>query len=252
MKKAIIIAAAALFCVTGTNVQAQKQIGGDKNIEFQFAPLGGSPISISGIRFRTFLDENSAFRVNLFIGSQTDKSVTSQEGELSIEDPTSPILYMYDRTFDLTIRPGYEIHFDGTDRLSPYVGAELDFGIGRMSTEQESWGANDIDNVGEPEQNVVWTQTDKDGFTRIGLNLLAGFDFYFSDSIYLGAEMGFGFSNTSMSDSTVEFSDVAAWSLAETGGGDATLEAPDAIVNGSTFNVGPTVNGLIRLGFLIN
>ena len=250
MKKAIILAAAALFCVTGIDVQAQKQIGGDKNIEFQFAPLGGSPISISGIRFRTFLDENSAFRVNLFVGSQTDKSVTAQEGAESTEDPTSPILYMYDRTFDLTIRPGYEIHFDGTDRLSPYVGAELDFGIGRMSTEQESWGANDIDNVDELEQNVVWSQTDKDGFTRIGLNLLAGFDFYFSDSIYLGAEMGFGFSNKSMSDTTIEVSDATAYNLANFNEADADL--PSAVINGSVFNVGPTVNGLIRLGFLIN
>lgn len=252
MKKAIILAAAALFCVTGIDVQAQKQIGGDKNIEFQFAPLGGNPISISGIRFRTFLDESSAFRVNFFVGSSTDKTVTSQEGDLSIEDPTSPALYMYDRTFDLTIRPGYEIHFDGTDRLSPYIGAEIDFGIGRMSTEQEFWSPNDIDNVFELDKNVVWTQTDKDGFTRIGLNLLAGFDFYFADNIYLGAEMGFGFSSTSMADSTVEFSDNAAWSLQASGGTDAELDPPAAIENGSSFNVGPTVNGLIRLGFLIN
>ncbi len=250
MKKAIILAAAALFCVTGIDVQAQKQIGGDKNIEFQFAPLGGNPISISGIRFRTFLDESSAFRVNLFVGSQTDKTVLFQEGEISAEDPTSPILYSYDRMFDLTIRPGYEIHFDGTDRLSPYVGAELDFGIGRMSVEDESWGPNDVDNVVEPEQYVVWTETAKDGFTRFGLNLLAGFDFYFADNLYLGAEMGFGFSNTSMSDSTIEVSDQTAYNLAN--GNDAEEDLPAAVVNGSTFNVGPTVNGLIRLGFLIN
>lgn len=250
MKKAIILAAAALFCVTGIDVQAQKQIGGDKNLEFQFAPLGGNPISISGIRFRTFLDESSAFRVNFFVGSSTDKTVSFQEGELSFEDPTSPILYSYDRSFDLTIRPGYEIHFDGTDRLSPYVGAELDFGIGRTSTEDEAWGPNDVDNIGQDDKNVVWTTTNKDGFTRFGLNLLAGFDFYFADNLYLGAEMGFGFSNTSMADSTVETSDLTAYNLVNTGDPEADL--PAAIVNGSTFNVGPTVNGLIRLGFLIN
>ena len=198
MKKAMFLFAAALIGVT--SVQAQKQIGGDKNIELQFAPLGGSPISVSGIRFRTFLDESSAFRVNLFVGSTTDKSVLAQEGDFSIENPVSPILYQTDKTFDFSIRPGYEIHFDGTDRLSPYVGAEIEFALGNTSSEVENWGTNDVDNAGEPEQYVVWTETAKDKYTRIGVNLVTGFDFYFADNVYLGAEMGFGFSRTNMGD----------------------------------------------------
>ena len=198
MKKAMFLFAAALIGVT--SVQAQKQIGGDKNIELQFAPLGGSPISVSGISFRTLLDESSAFRVNLFVGSTTDKSVLAQEGDFSIENPVSPILYQTDKTFDFSIRPGYEIHFDGTDRLSPYVGAEIEFALGNTSSEVENWGTNDVDNAGEPEQYVVWTETAKDKYTRIGVNLVTGFDFYFADNVYLGAEMGFGFSRTNMGD----------------------------------------------------
>lgn len=242
-----MIVAAALLTVG--SVSAQKQTGGENNLEVNFTPLGGSPISINGLRFRKFTSESSAVRVNVFIGSSSDKTVKAQEGELNPEDPTSPVLYMWDRSFDLTIRPGYEIHFDGTDRLSPYVGAELDFGIGSTSTEEEFW-SSDSPTEFDPEDNVVWSGTDKDGYVRIGLNLLAGFDFYFADNIYLGGELGFGFANTSMRDSEFETDNQQAWSVFATGDDDSDL--PDPIENGSTFNVGPTVNGAIRLGFLFN
>lgn len=240
---------AALLCLASADVFAQKQIGGDKNLEFQFAPLGGNPIGINGIRFRMFNSETSAIRVNLFVGSSTMEDVVSQEGELNMEDPTSPELRSWDRTFDFSIRPGYEIHFDGTDRLSPYVGAEIDFGMGNTSTETENWSLDQLDDTSLG-KNVVWTDTDKNSYTRFGLNLLAGFDFYFADNLYLGAEMGFGFSSTNYGDDVFEVSNQAAWSIMATNTVDADL--PDPIVNGSEFNLGPNVNGRIRLGFLIN
>lgn len=256
MKKVAFFIAAALLCLAGTNeVQAQKQIGGDKNIEFQFSPLGGNPIGINGIRLRLFNSESSAIRINVFVGSSTDKTVNTEEGALSEEEPVSPILYDYDRMFDLTIRPGYEIHFDGTDRLSPYVGAEVDFGIGNVSTESESWSANDDDNFGELEQYVTWSQTRTQRYTRFGLNLVAGFDFYFADNVYLGAEMGFGFSNTSWADEELETTDDVAYNLANFNEPAADLPAPgagDLADQSRSFNVGPTVNGQVRLGFLIN
>jgi len=242
-----MIVAAALLTVG--SVSAQKQTGGENNLEVNFTPLGGSPISINGLRFRKFTSENSAVRVNVFVGSSSDKTVKAQEGELSAEDPTSPVLYMWDRSFDLTIRPGYEIHFDGTDRLSPYVGAEIDFGIGSTSNEEEYWSFDSASSV-DLSDNVQWSATNKDGYVRFGLNLLAGFDFYFADNIYLGGELGFGFANTSMRDSEVETDNQQAYGLLFAGDVDADL--PDPVENGSTFNVGPTVNGAIRLGFLFN
>lgn len=247
MKKAIMIVAAALLMVSG--VQAQKQTGGEHNLELNFTPLGGTPFAINGLRYRQFTSENSALRVNVFVGSSSDKTVKAQEGELSSEDPTSPVLYMWDRSFDLTIRPGYEMHFDGTDRLSPYVGAEVDFGIGSMSMEEEFWSPDDP-TATSLSDNVQWSETQKDGYVRFGLNLLAGFDFYFADNVYVGGELGFGFSNMSMRDSEVEATNQQAWGLLRVGDEDADL--PDPVENGSTFSVGPTVNGAIRCGFLFN
>lgn len=241
-----MIVAAALLTVG--SVSAQKQTGGENNLEVNFTPLGGSPISLNALRYRKFTSENSAVRVSLFVGSSSDKTVTDQEGGLSAENPTSPALYMWDRSFDLTIRPGYEMHFDGTDRLSPYIGAEIDFGIGSTSTEEEFWSPDSATAV-ELSDNVQWSKTEKDGFVRFGINLLAGFDFYFADNIYLGGELGFGFANTSMRDTEIETDNQQAWGLTV---GDIDADLPDPIENGSTFNVGPNVNGAIRLGFLFN
>lgn len=247
MKKAIFLFAATLMFVSG--VTAQKQIGGDKNVEMNFSPLGGNPISINGIKIRMFNSENSAIRLSLFVGSSSDKTVLAQEGEISSENPTSPILYQTDKTFDFSIRPGYEIHFDGTDRLSPYVGAELLFGMGTTSSEKENWNNNDFNNDGEID-GETWTTTNKDSFTNFGLNALFGFDWYFSDNVYLGAEMGFGFTSTSYGDSKMEISDVGIYN--QTNGLDPDTDPPAATVNGSGFQLGPNVNGAIRLGVLIN
>ena len=58
------------------------------------------------------------------------------------------------------IAPGYEKHFDaGGDRLSPYVGFEIGYGVTSSSMEQEFWSADDENQVGDQDQYIVWTQT---------------------------------------------------------------------------------------------
>ena len=53
MKKSILFLALALL-MSIDYATAQKQVGSDKNVEFTFAPLGGNPIGIQGIRLRSF------------------------------------------------------------------------------------------------------------------------------------------------------------------------------------------------------
>jgi opacity protein-like surface antigen len=231
MKKAILFVACALMTMTGAF--AQKQSGGEKNLEVAFAPLGGNPVSISGIRFRTFNSEASAIRVGLFLGGTTDKTVTMQAEESG--DPDQPELYTTDRSMSISIRPGYEKHFAGTDRLSPYVGAELAITLNNMSTEEEMWTVINSDG-----DTGVATTTTKDGSTTFGVNLLAGTDFYFADNIYLGAEMGFGFQSTSNKDTEVEVEGID------------DAENPDPLINGGSSAWGPNVQGTLRLGWLFN
>ncbi len=217
MKKSLLFAAAALLLGTAVNAQdVYKQTGGERNLEFLFAPLGGSPIGIDGIKYRSFTSATSAWRVAAFAGfnSATDNSL---DGETELKDVSSE--------FTISVRPGIERHFAGTDRLSPYYGAEALVDFRSSNDKSESLIGDDVEE-----------QTTKNGSIGFGLNAIAGVDFYFADNIYLGAELGFGFGFTSEFDTKVE----------NTVEGVDTVETP----NGSSLDIGPNVVGAIRLGFL--
>lgn len=279
MKKAIVLFMAVFFCLAGTEVFAQKQMGDEMNLELQFAPLGGTPMGISGLRFRKFLSETSAFRVNLFLGGTTESNPTADAGDITLIVAGDDVLNgsrlnTIDRTFDFSIRPGYEIHFDGTDRLSPYVGVEVEFATGSTTTEDERFSytgsiENDQVNVNG---TADWVHTTKQSHTRLGFNLVAGFDFYFVDNLYLGGELGFGWGRTTMGDVEYSWDNDNAYFMRVSGGSSITATqgddteyylpggggnnllglGDDPEMGGSMSAFGPTVNGRIRLGYLFN
>ena len=221
-KRVLLIAAIAAGVFTTSNVNAQdfKPAGGEKNIEVNFAPLGGSPISINNLRLRYFMSSDMAIRVGFSVASSstTDITLGGTTGEIEIENKSS--------SFGLTINPGIEKHFAGTDRLSPYIGAELLFTlISTSDLDQETTSLTD--------DAIVETET-TNGSTTFGLNLVLGADWYFSKHIYMGTEVGFGFASTSNADTEV---------TPPTG---SSVTSP----NGSSFDLGPTFNSAIRLGFL--
>jgi opacity protein-like surface antigen len=228
MKKIFLIAlGASLFMVPA---QAQKQAGNEKNLEVHFAPLGGNPISIDGIRFRKFnAAGNAAWRVNFFFGMTNEEEITQQAD--NTQTPAIPELKKTTSGMTIGINPGYEKHFAGNARLSPYWGAELAFTMASSKEEEE--------NMDQSNNNAVYTNTteNKDGYTSFGLNLIAGCDFYFAQGIYMGAELGFGFSTKTMAD--IDYS--------------TTMSGAQAIPSdkqGSSMQVGPNSVGQIRLGFL--
>jgi opacity protein-like surface antigen len=229
MKKFLLVAlGASLFMVPA---QAQKQAGNEKNLEVQFAPLGGNPISIDGIRFRKFnAAGNSAWRVNLFIGMNSEKEITQQAD--NTQTPAVPELTKTTSGMTIGINPGYEKHLAGNARLSPYWGAELAFTMATSEVEEEMMDASN--------NNAIYTETteNSDGYTSFGLNLIAGCDFYFAQSIYMGAELGFGFSTTSMADEK--------WTTTLPGADPASTTTKQ----GSSMQVGPNSQAQIRLGFL--
>ncbi len=282
MKKVIFVLAIALVSVTGA--VAQKQTGGEKNLEVQFTPLGGSPIGINGIRFRMFNSESSAIRIGLSVGGTNTKTVWSQQFKVdgsdadALADVTIPELYDTQKSFNFSIRPGYEKHFAGTDRLSPYMGGEIIFAMGKDTHEKEFHNANNILDVGKAENWQTWTMTTTQGTTTIGVNLLGGVDFYFADNIYMGAEVGFGFQNKKFKDKETEASSADAWKQSGTVSDlfpDGSLPMDDSEFNQAVWNNdgtqleyrtiigddkknfqqkgwGPTFQSTIRLGWLFN
>jgi opacity protein-like surface antigen len=226
MKRVMMLAAAALMI--GGTAQSQdvmKQTGGEKNIEVQFAPFGGSPISMGGIRYRTFQSASMAYRAEVFLGfgSNTDVIGVATNGDEATRSSN---------TFNIEINPGIEWHLPGTDRLSPYYGAALNLGYSRTGSK--------TDELGFSEGNLIVledVETRSDASMRLGLFAIGGFDYYFAHNIYLGAEIGFGMVFVNQFDTVTETT---------TGNETTTTESP----NGSSFNLGPGAQARLRLGIL--
>lgn len=231
MKKFIIAASLLAVALTSNAQDSYKFAAGDNNFEFASAPFSGSPIAIPQIKYRRFLSESLAFRVGLNV-TMTSKSTPTDAPSLVTPDKKIELVKK-ESSFGWEIAPGIEKHFAGTERLSPYVGAELRV-AGKSSTiTDESLGAND-------KIETLTTKNDKKGgFVAFGLNLIAGADFYFAKKLYLGAEFGYGFGLTSYSDSSVDNS--------------ALTKQADPVKQGSEFGIGTnlgSLSGKLKLGFL--
>jgi hypothetical protein len=220
MKKSLSLLMLAMFTIGFMQAQ-DKQVAGSQNLEFLVAPLSGNPVSIAGIKYRSFSTESSAIRVTVFLGydTSTDVSLGGEDGETEFNSTSS--------SFDISVRPGIEKHFTGTDKLSPYYGGELLVGFSSSSDKEEEYDFF---------EEETYETTVKDGMVTFGANAIAGFDYYFAQNVYIGAEMGFGLAFSSMSDTKFE----------STQDGADDFESP----NGSSFTVGPNAVGQFRVGFL--
>jgi hypothetical protein len=205
---------------------AQKQSSGDHSLELQVAPLGSEPVKISGIRFRHFNDDKTALRLTAFLGGSRSKTITQEaDGSLlELQSLTS------DR--NLTLRPGFEKHFDGNDKLSPYIGAE--------ALLQVDWTRNSTESQWLSESKIATTVSSTRNST-LGLNAVAGMDYYFGEQLFFGLEMGFGFSKEMGGISRTKYDNP-----------ETSLENSDSKGNSTSFNWGPTYQGTFRLGWLFN
>lgn len=203
-----------LTCLVAFGQETDRKKPEAKNFtaEVNLNPFSSSPININYLRFRYFTSETSAVRIGFSV------SAHKQTPE---EDVTR-------KTFEFNIRPGYEWHLAGTERLSPYFGVEADLAIKTSSFEDQ-----DVD-ADTKKISGAWTATGVErGFTRIGLNAIIGADFYVTKRVYVGTEFGFGFQSTNFSDIEATYS-----------------SDYEKIRGGSDLQVGPNFNSSIRLGFV--
>jgi Putative OmpA-OmpF-like porin family len=225
MKKVIFFFAMAL--VTTSGAYAQKFQGGEKNIEVEFTPLSGNPVSLNGIRFRMFNSETSAIRIGLILNNNKVTTVNTQQTKTQSSDNKViilPELYDYETSSNIGLSAGYEMHFTGTDRLSPYVGGQISFSTGKEVLEREFHNANNADDQPKPENWQTWAMTRTQKTSNLGIAVLAGVDFYFVDNFYLGAEMGLGFQTMSYKDRETEAGNADAWKYSAAAQGDADFD----------------------------
>ena len=269
----------AICSLVITSAQAQKQLGGEHNVEVNLTPFGNSPVDGTTIKYRNFLDDDKSvpcvthcrfYFWNICLLPRRTNALVIHESTVKYGNSNSLI----------GIAPGYEIHFSGTDNLSPYFGIEAYYMMGSRTDLIESWGPNDLDNVGQPDVYVTWDLTNKQAYSSMGLNLLFGADYYFSDAIYVGFEAGLGFGTTSFGNHEIGTSDLTAFNIQFNGAFDPTTagaaiadtfvgELPFNVLEGDIFydyyeqgytypnqvsntSLGNVFNGAIRVGFLFD
>jgi hypothetical protein len=192
-----------------------KAQGGDWNAELNFSPFSSSPVNLSYIRLRKFSSATKAMRLGVNLGYENK----------------TPDEFLTQSELNLNLRPGIEKHFGGTDRLSPYIGGELDIALKSVKEVQDEDSDNSISAY---TRKGAWSGSGNRGFFRMGMNFIVGADYYIAKKLYIGTEFGYGFEVVNTSDIKVEV--------------DGT--DPDDVKGGSAFQLGSNFNSSLRLGFV--
>ncbi|KAA9340307.1 hypothetical protein [Adhaeribacter soli] len=230
MKKLILSAALLAGLAFGAKAQTTttsdeggiKPVAGEVTMEANVSLLNGGVSlsnSLNQLRGRYFLSDNMAVRLGVNISYNSDAPRPDVES----------------RTIEFSLAPGIEKHFAGTNRLSPYVGADLLFGIKNVHFEDENDRGGGIDRI---EIDGSIDNGNNRGFFLIGLAGVAGCDFYVARHLYFGYELGLELSSTKLSEveTTTTYNN----------GSSITIKTPDE----SNFNFGPRVRNGIRVGFV--
>lgn len=139
------------------------------------------------IILRQYINDDLAFRLGLGIKIASDK--------WSTVDSVGSELVEWDSTFkkvDIYVAPGIEKHFLSAARLDPYVGMDIRFGKLGKSTMTSDKATTDTLGTGTLEIDRTLA-----GGISMGLNLIAGFNYFFSHKICIGAEYSWGFMTSS-------------------------------------------------------
>lgn len=234
MKKYVSLLFVGLFASTFAMAQESgeyKPAAGAKTVEFIFRPdpaannfVGALTNSLNQpfLRGRYFTSETMALRAGLVLGFNNSTTYDAQE-EKTV---TSGL--------DLGLRPGLEWHFAGTDRFSPYVGADLAINLKSSSAEitPKDGQATKIEGA----TNAAGANRAGFGF---GLNGVIGADYYITKSIYLGIEGSWGFMMMTEADMKVT----------PPQGNAQTTKGGSSMSFGSQGGVALVGNGGIRLGY---
>jgi outer membrane protein W len=235
MKKAFLLFG---FLVAGFAVSAQDEFksfkpkkndvttelglaGGLNNADFKLNE-GGSGL----LRFRYFIKEDLAARVGFNLSASSEK--TNFYGTGANAGRTGKLV---EKSTGFLLNLGIEKHFGGTPRLSPYVGADILFGI----SGRKDKGENTDGEVFVSQFNYT---VKGPGTFSLGLRGVVGADYYIAKHLYIGAEAGLGFlySREGQTKTTTTINNVTATTI---------VESP-----GSEFELQPSVITGIRIGFV--
>jgi outer membrane protein W len=233
MRRIFLVAAAAVLLMVSAQAQF-KPTGGSFGMEVQFRPLGinlientstspflvANGINLYGISARFFCIDQLELRTDLYFGFNSAKEKTKN----ALLGPEEQVRTNSTTLFGLNLGANY--HFKGTERISPYVGGIIGFGIGN--------GVEKYTNHGYVADN---SSKQKGGAMLVDFAAVTGFNWYIVNGLYLGAEMGLG----------LEFAKDLKGKTETKIGGTTTTTSIDPV--NSTFGLGFFANPTIRLGW---
>lgn len=223
MKKLLLVVA---FAAVGTFAFAQKPTSGNITVEIGLAGITGAPVSpanpagvgIGVLKGRYFMSDNMAVRGSFGFGTGSNTTTAANTQETVV------------KATGFTLGAGIEKHLAGTSKLSPYLGAEVAFGIASGSTEITNLGGTAGDK----------STTTGGGNTNINLNAMLGADYWIVERVYIGAELGMTlFGTASTSDTEVE-----------TTIGGVTNKVTAKGTSSSSFGIAPNALGMVRIGLM--
>ncbi|MDR0263096.1 MAG: hypothetical protein LBJ04_07690 [Sphingobacterium sp.] len=197
-------AVSAVFAQTPTE-QGQESLKSKKGsfvTELNFNPFKGNLSlnnSLNQIKGRYFLKDNLALRLGIGINViDSAASYGSPYGTNSYFNTNNR------KATGVDFNLGLEKHFNGSRRLSPYIGFDLSYGT--KKTKQELTTTAYTMNIKHAWMEVIYQQTNNgyysslqlvpNGYTRFGAYAVAGFDFYVSKGLFVGYEFNLGYLST--------------------------------------------------------
>lgn len=185
MKQLLFITLLSLLYALDANAQYLKPQGGEKTTEISFSLATPAAIGFNDFRFRYFTDNKTAYRMGLGLSSSSTAFIRTRSN-IDLKD--------VETLFELTMTPGFERHFniEASQKLSPYFGAEGIFSYSRSSFEDQRLSIF---------SDGVTTDSGSASAWGFGFNIFLGADWYFSEQIYLGTEIGLGFISSRVSES---------------------------------------------------
>lgn len=184
MKKLFLLAGAV--CISSA-LMAQKPTSDVKyslegNINYD--ATNGISWTAPNIRARYFVNENIAARVQLGMGSSNSKSLVYENA-----DGSGGTGSYNDAQSSMSIELGAEYHLMGTEKMSPYFMGGIT--IGSQSSSGSSENSDGASYVSGDSYEYKYSGS------SFGLGIGAGMDYYIADNMYIGLELGWGWSSYS-------------------------------------------------------
>lgn len=142
------------------------------------------------LMYKKYYDNEWASRLGFGINSVSSKNISGDSTGFDLGYATTETKLS---AFSVGLSLGIEKHMGGSGKVDPYLGVELNLAyLGKINFNQTT----------DYSDTTVAVTTEFDasykGGLGFGVNLLGGFDYFFSENISIGGEAGIGFSSVSV------------------------------------------------------